>query len=223
MSSYKRNFQCFNAVGGDGTHRSFLPSIKHHTIRLPRIPHHGMVAHHEPLEGCYLCSEYRHAHALEAVETQATPLYHSHTPCFHHHPHQYAPSRPTGPDGHPLVHSGHHIHHRHNKKVMLVKNSNPSFRRTIILHRRSLRSFGLFLEEVSELMQYHVRKLYTLEGRKVRSQTSGSRRYFKKYIFYCKKKSNIHTVLSVFTADFKLLSVSQERFAVLHTVIYHFV
>lgn len=168
MASHKRNFQCFNAVGGDGSHRSFLPSIKHHTSRLPRIPHHGMVAHHEPLEGCYLCSEYRHAHALEAVEIQTTPLYHSHTPCLHHHPHQYVPSRPTGPDGHPLVHSGHHIHHRHNKKVMLVKNSNPSFRRTIILHRRSLRSFGLFLEEVSELMQYHIRKLYTLEGRKVR-------------------------------------------------------
>lgn len=171
MSSHKRNFQCFNAVGGEGSHKSSLP-FKHHTSRLPRIPQHGMVAHHEPLEECYLCSEYRHAQALEALQTQATPLYHSYRPCLHHHPHQYVLRRPTGPEGHPMVHSGHnrHIHHhRYNKRVVLVKNSDPSFRRTIILHRRSLRSFGLFLEEVSELMQNHIRKLYTLEGRKVRS------------------------------------------------------
>lgn len=170
MSSHKRNFQCFNAVGGEGSHKSSLP-FKHHTGRLPRIPQHGMVAHHEPPEECYLCSEYRHAQVLEALETQVTPLYHTHTPYHHHHPHQYVLRRPTRPEEHPAAHSGHnrHVHHhRHNKRVVLVKNSDPSFRKTIVLHRRSLRSFGLFLEEVSELMQYHIRKLYTLEGRKVR-------------------------------------------------------
>ncbi|XP_030260759.1 oxygen-regulated protein 1-like [Sparus aurata] len=126
-----------------------------------------MMANHEPPEECYLCSEYRHAQALEALETQVTPLYHSHAPYHHHHPHQYVLRRP---EEHPVAHSGynrHLHHHRYNKRVVLVKNSDPSFRKTIVLHRRSLRSFGLFLEEVSELMQYHVRKLYTLEGRKI--------------------------------------------------------
>ena len=168
MSSHKRNFQCFNAVGGDGSHKSHL-SYKHHNVQLPRIPQHGMVANHEPPVECYLCSEYRHAQALEALETQATPLYHSHAPYHHHHPHQYVLRRP---EEHPVAHSGynrHTHHHRYNKRVVLVKNSDPSFRKTIVLHRRSLRSFGLFLEEVSELMQYHIRKLYTLEGRKVSS------------------------------------------------------
>lgn len=164
MSSHKRNFQCFNAVGSDGSH-------KHHTSTLPRIPQHGMVAHHEPLEECYLCSQYRHTQALEALETQVLPLYHTHTPYHHHHhPHQYVVRRPTMPEEPHVAHSGHerHIHHhRTNKTVVLVKNSDPSFRKTIVLHRRSLRSFGLFLEEVSELMQYHIRKLYTVEGRKV--------------------------------------------------------
>ncbi|KAM8725855.1 oxygen-regulated protein 1-like [Acanthopagrus schlegelii] len=166
MSSHKQNFQCFNAVGGDGSHKSHL-SYKHHNVRLPRIPQHGMVANHEPPVECYLCSEYRHAQALEALETQATPLYHSHAPYHHHHPHQYVLRRP---EEHPVAHSGynrHTHHHRYNKRVVLVKNSDPSFRKTIVLHRRSLRSFGLFLEEVSELMQYHIRKLYTLEGRKI--------------------------------------------------------
>uniref|UniRef100_A0A8C9XZB3 Doublecortin domain-containing protein n=1 Tax=Sander lucioperca TaxID=283035 RepID=A0A8C9XZB3_SANLU len=166
MSSHKRNFQCFNAVGGEGFHKSSLP-FKYHTSLLPRIHHHGMVAHQEPLEECYLCSEYRHAQALEALETQVTPLYHTHTPYHHHHPHEYVLRGPTRPEEHPVAHSGHIHHHRFNNKVVLVKNSDPLFKKTIILHPRSLRSLGLFLEEVSELMQYHIRKLYTVEGHKI--------------------------------------------------------
>lgn len=160
MSSHKSNFQCFNTVG---SHKSSLP-FKHHGGHLPRIGQHGLVARYDPLEECYFCSEYvRHAQALEALETQASPLCHSYAPCVHHQPHHYVPSRPAGPDGPSM------LNHRYNKKVVLVKNSDPSIRRTIVLHRRNLRSFGLFLEELSALMQYHIRKLYTLEGCKVRS------------------------------------------------------
>lgn len=164
MPSHKHNFQCFNAVGGEGSH-------KHHTSQLPRISQHGMVAHQESPEECYICSEYSHAQALEELETQAASLYPSHAPYHYHHPNEYVLRRPARPEEHPMAHSGHnrHIHHRYNQRVVLVKNSDPSLRKTIILHRRSLRNFGLFLEEVSELMQYHIRKLYTLEGRKVRS------------------------------------------------------
>lgn len=153
MSSHKRSFQCFNAVG---SHKPSVP-FKHHGGHLPRIGQRGLVARYDPLEECYYCSEYlRHAQALEALETQASPLCHSCTPCVHH---QHVPSRPDGPPT---------LHHRHSKKVVLVKNSDPSLRSTIVLHRRNLRSFGLFLEEVSALMQYHIRKLCTLEGCKVR-------------------------------------------------------
>ncbi|KAM6915121.1 retinitis pigmentosa 1-like 1 protein [Xenentodon cancila] len=168
MSSHKRNFQCFNAVGGDGSHHSSLP-FKHHTTRLPRIPQHGVAAHHELIDECCLCAEYRHAQAVEAVESQSLPLYHAHPPYHHYHPHQYVLTGPSRPEQAPLGHERHGHHHRHNKWVVLVKNSDPSFRRTIILHRRSLRSFGLFLEEVSDLMQFHIRKVYTQEGRKIDS------------------------------------------------------
>lgn len=51
---------------------------------------------------------------------------------------------------------------------MLVKNSEPGMRRSIVLSRRSTRSLRAFLDEVSEVMQFHVRKLYTAEGRRVR-------------------------------------------------------
>ncbi|KAK9531625.1 hypothetical protein VZT92_011039 [Zoarces viviparus] len=167
MSSHKRSFQCFNAIGAEGSHKSSLP-FKHCTSRLPRIHHHGMVAHHEPLEECCFCSHYRHTQAQEAIQTQVTPLCHTHTPCRH----QYVLRGPTRPEENPVAHSGHILHHRYNKTVVLVKNSDPSSRKTIVLHRRSLRSFGLFLEEVSELMQYHIRKLCTLEGRKIDSVQS---------------------------------------------------
>lgn len=173
MSSHKRNFQCFNAVGEEDSHKSSLP-FTHHTTRLPRIPQHGMTAHHELLDECYLCAEYRHAQALEAVESQSLPFYHAHSPYHHYHPHQYVLTGPSRPEQAPLDHGHHSHHHRYNKRVVLVKSSDPSFRRTIILHRRSLRSFGLFLEEVSELMHYHIRKLYTQEGRKVRTRQFSS-------------------------------------------------
>ncbi|KAF7665781.1 hypothetical protein LDENG_00133670 [Lucifuga dentata] len=166
--SHKHSFQCFSAIDGEGSHKSSHP-LKHHTFRLPRIPQHGMVAHHEPLEECYLCSDYRHAQALEALET---PLYHGQS--YHHqHPHQYVLRRPARPEEPPMAHSGCHIHHhRYNKRVVLVKNSDPSFQKTIVLRRRTLQSFGLFLEEVSELMHYNIRKLYTLEGSKIDSVQS---------------------------------------------------
>uniref|UniRef100_A0A3Q4HWV4 Doublecortin domain-containing protein n=1 Tax=Neolamprologus brichardi TaxID=32507 RepID=A0A3Q4HWV4_NEOBR len=166
MSSHRRHFHCFDAVGGEGTHRSSIP-FKRHSTRLPRIPQHGMVAHHEPTAECYLCSECRHVHALEAVETQLSPFYHTHPSCHHHHPHHYVLSGPSRPEETPLGHKRHIHHHRYSKKLVLVKNSDPSFRKTITLHRRGLRSLGLFLEEVSELMQYHIRKLYTVGGHKV--------------------------------------------------------
>ncbi|XP_029966659.1 retinitis pigmentosa 1-like 1 protein [Salarias fasciatus] len=164
MSSHKRSFQCFSAVGAEGDHRP-SHAFKHHSHHLPRIPQHGIVGHH--VNECCLCSEYRHAQTFEAVDTHLTPFYHTpyhHPHHHHHHPHQYVLRGPSRPEGAP---SGHVHHHRHKKRVVLVKNSDPSLRKTIVLHRRGLRSFGLFLEEVSELMQYHIRKFYTLEGRKI--------------------------------------------------------
>lgn len=38
----------------------------------------------------------------------------------------------------------------------------------MVLSRRSARSLKAFLDEASEVMQFHVRKLYTAEGRRVR-------------------------------------------------------
>ncbi|XP_015227499.1 PREDICTED: retinitis pigmentosa 1-like 1 protein [Cyprinodon variegatus] len=165
MSCHKHNFHCFTAVGGEDSHKSSVP-FEHHTPWLPRIPQHGMVAYQELEHGCCLCSAYQQAQTLEAVENQLLPFYH---PYHNHPPHQYVL---RGPSMHERTHSAKesNIHHRiHDKKIVLVKNSDPSFRKTISLHSKGLHSFGLFLKEVSELMEYHVRKLYTQEGFKIDS------------------------------------------------------
>lgn len=167
MSSPRRGFQCFNTVGAEGC-KSSLP-LKAHRSCFPRIAQHGILAHHEPVEECYCCSEYRRAQVLEALDAHTTLFCHSHLPCIHHHPQQYLPRRP---EELPAVRSGQGHHHRNNRRVVLVKNSDPSFRRAIFLHHQSVQSFGLFLEEISELMQYNVRKVYSLEGHKVGSSRS---------------------------------------------------
>lgn len=143
MSSHKRSFQCFSAVPA---------SHKHAGCRLPHIPDPD--AAEAAAAACYLWSQCRHARALEAFHSQASPL------CpYHRHQHR-RPSRPAEPP--PRA-----------KKVVLIKNSEPSLRKTVVLQRKGLRSLGLFLEEVSELLQYHVRRLYTLDGHKVKA-TRGS-------------------------------------------------
>ncbi|KAK1876708.1 Retinitis pigmentosa 1-like 1 protein [Dissostichus eleginoides] len=58
------------------------------------------------------------------------------------------------------------------RRILLVKNSDPGIRRSVVLSRRSTRSLGTFLDAVSEVMQFHVRKLYTAEGRRIDSVQS---------------------------------------------------
>ncbi|XP_052441680.1 retinitis pigmentosa 1-like 1 protein [Carassius gibelio] len=166
MASHKQSFQCFDTITDD-------PSLK------PPFPHgHSSSASFrgssgstrlEPLEahGCYLCADHQQAKAMasEATGAYSNPWYHFQT---HPHSQQYTvrrPSRPEEAPGHVEDHHHHHPH-RHSRKIVLVKNSDPSVRRSIVLRRRSLRSLALFMDEVSELMQCLIRKLYTLEGHK---------------------------------------------------------
>lgn len=150
MSSKKHSFQCFNSAGCESPRRATL----HHTTGLPTIPKHGLVGRHEPLE---VCPAHGHGHTCDPL-----PF------CLHQQPHQCVHAAPVRPEETHFDHGRHvHSHHRHSRRVVLVKNSDPSVRKTIVLHCRSIRSLGLFLEEVSELMQYNIRKLYTVDGRKV--------------------------------------------------------
>ena len=176
MASHKHSYQCFDGIVDDAHQKPPLPAGLHSSSR-------GF-SHQEPIDiqGCYLCNEHKQAHdmGVEARGAQSSAWYHP-----HHLQHQQTHRRLTRPEETPVEHHHHlpHLPQRDKKKVVLVKNSDPSIRRTIVLHRSTLRSMGLFLDEVSEFMQYHIRKLYTLEGRKVRTLTLGANKcYIMAYI-----------------------------------------
>ncbi|KFW05858.1 Oxygen-regulated protein 1, partial [Eurypyga helias] len=53
------------------------------------------------------------------------------------------------------------------KKMLVFKNGDVRLRRTIVLGKKNTQTFEAFLDYMSELMQYPVVKLYTVDGRKV--------------------------------------------------------
>ncbi|CAL8317661.1 unnamed protein product [Boreogadus saida] len=158
------------------------------TDHWPQANHHHHLRHHDAPPGA------AETQYLPPISWYHRPSPYQHPPEQHHlqhgHPHPppqgYTHPRPTRPrdppPGHPRDDQdlGHHHHHHHHQQqqhrrrtqsrtMVLVKNSDPSYRRNIALHHGAPRSLGLFLEEVSELMQYRVRKLYTSEGHKIDS------------------------------------------------------
>lgn len=169
MASHKQSFQCFDTITDDP---SLKPPFPHGHCSSASFRGSSGSTRLEPLEdhGCYLCADHQQAMAMasEATGAYSNPWHHFQT---HPHSQQYTVRRPTRPEEAPGQdedhHQHHHHHHRHSRKIVLVKNTDPSVRRTIVLHRRSLRSLALFMDEVSELMQCLIRKLYTLEGHKV--------------------------------------------------------
>lgn len=121
----------------------------------PRGTH--AVKHLEQLQdgGCYLCSDRRQTKPvnMELAGKRPSGWYH----------HGRGPQRPESSSATPPGHSSHR-----QRRILLVKNSEPGVRRSLVLNRRSTRSLRAFLDEASEVMQFHIRKLYTAEGRRVR-------------------------------------------------------
>lgn len=126
------------------------------TVTTPRGIH--AIKHLEQLQdgGCYLCSDRRQAKPINMeLATKRPSIWYNHS---------RRPQRPEAPSTTPPG----HLPYRQ-RRILLVKNSEPGMRRSVVLNRRSTRSLRAFLDEVSEVMQFHVRKLYTAEGRRVRS------------------------------------------------------
>nr|XP_057908230.1 retinitis pigmentosa 1-like 1 protein [Doryrhamphus excisus]XP_057908231.1 retinitis pigmentosa 1-like 1 protein [Doryrhamphus excisus] len=153
MAIHKRSFKCFDALLDDLSQKVPLP-FGVRTVTTPRGTH--IIKHLEDLQdgGCYLCSDRRQAKPVNmelASKRQSI---------WHHH------SRiPQQPEKLSASSSG-HAPHRH-RRILLIKNTEPGMRRSLALNRRSTRSMRAFLEEVSEMMQFHVHKVYNAEGRKV--------------------------------------------------------
>ncbi|KAF0046208.1 hypothetical protein F2P81_002737 [Scophthalmus maximus] len=158
MAIHKRSFKCFDALLDDLSQKVPLP-FGVRTVTTPRGT--NTIRHLEQLQdgGCYLCSDRRNAKPINMELASKGPSI-----WYHHHrrPHRPETSSATPPS---------HVPYRQ-RRILLVKNSEPGMRRSVVLSRRSTRSLRAFLDEVSEVMQFHVRKLYTAEGRKIDSVQS---------------------------------------------------
>ncbi|XP_042182171.1 retinitis pigmentosa 1-like 1 protein [Oncorhynchus tshawytscha] len=161
MAVHKRSFKCFDALLDDLSQKVPLP-FGVRTVTTPRGIH--SIKHLEQLEdgGCYLCSDRRQAKPINMELAGKRPA-------LWHHNSRRVPQRPAEDPPPPSAPS--HTPTRQ-RRILLVRNSDPAVRRSVILSRRSARSLRVFLEGISEIMQCHVRKLYTLEGRKIDSAQS---------------------------------------------------
>nr|XP_043872683.1 serine/arginine repetitive matrix protein 2 isoform X2 [Solea senegalensis] len=158
MAVHKRSFKCFDALLDDLSQKVPLPF----GVRTVTTPHGiNTIKHLDQLQdgGCYLCSDRRQAKPINMELASKCPS------IWYHHS-----RRPQRPETSSVTPPG-HLPYRQ-RRILLVKNSEPRMRRSVVLSRRSTRSLRAFLDEVSEVMQFHVHKLYTAEGRKIDSVQS---------------------------------------------------
>ncbi|KAJ7988673.1 hypothetical protein DPEC_G00311670 [Dallia pectoralis] len=156
MAIHNRSFKCFEALLDDLSQKMPLP-FGVRTVTTPRGIH--SIKHLEQLEdrGCYLCSDSRQAKPINMELAGKSPA------LWHHNSYR-VPQRPAED---PSPHSALSHTPTRQRRILLVRNSDPSMRKSVILNRCLARSLRVFLEDISELMQCHIRTLYTLEGRKV--------------------------------------------------------
>uniref|UniRef100_A0A672UN69 Doublecortin domain-containing protein n=1 Tax=Strigops habroptila TaxID=2489341 RepID=A0A672UN69_STRHB len=149
MAINQRSFKSFNALMDDLSHRVPLP-FGVRTITTPQGIH--CISELDQLEdgGCYLCSDKKHVKPISITS---------------------GGHRPAAQEGKIEDYSTPFTQHgpRIPKKITLVKNGESGFRRSIILNRRNARSFKTLLDEISEILQFPVKKLYTVDGKKIDS------------------------------------------------------
>ncbi|XP_061228130.1 retinitis pigmentosa 1-like 1 protein, partial [Neopsephotus bourkii] len=163
MAINQRSFKSFNALMDDLSHRVPLP-FGVRTITTPRGIH--CISELDQLEdgGCYLCSDKKYVKPISITSGGHRPG----------PPRSGRPSstlRRAAQEGKFEDYSTPFTQHgpRIPKKITLVKNGESGFRRSIILNRRNARSFKTLLDEISEILQFPVKKLYTVDGKKIDS------------------------------------------------------
>ncbi|KAM9017804.1 retinitis pigmentosa 1-like 1 protein [Ara ararauna] len=163
MAINQRSFKSFNALMDDLSHRVPLP-FGVRTITTPRGIH--CISELDQLEdgGCYLCSDKKYVKPISIT-------YGGHRPGPPRNGRPSSTLRRTAQDGKLEDNSTPFTQHgpRIPKKITLVKNGESGFRRSIILNRRNARSFKTLLDEISEILQFPVKKLYTVDGKKIDS------------------------------------------------------
>ncbi|XP_073529986.1 retinitis pigmentosa 1-like 1 protein [Phyllobates terribilis] len=157
MAINRRSFKSFSALMDDLSSKVPLP-FGVRTITTPRGTHN--ISRLEQLQdgGSYICSDKKHVLPITGRKGG------------NHRGSRPDSSRKQGQHGDPEEeYSATHFQQvpKVRKKIVLVKNGDPTIRRSIILNRRNARNFRTFVEDASDLLQYSVRRLYTVDGRRI--------------------------------------------------------
>ncbi|XP_059583184.1 retinitis pigmentosa 1-like 1 protein [Alligator mississippiensis] len=163
MAINHRRFKSFNALMDDLSHRVPLP-FGVRTITTPQGIH--CISELDQLEdgGCYLCSDKKYVKPISISNASRRAGVQRSGPQSGAPPKGAQESR-SEDYFMPFAQQGARIP----KKITLVKNGEIEVRRSIILNHRNARSFKTLLDEISELLQFTVKKLYTVDGRKIDS------------------------------------------------------
>nr|XP_013812060.1 PREDICTED: retinitis pigmentosa 1-like 1 protein [Apteryx mantelli mantelli] len=161
MAINQRSFKSFSALMDDLSHRVPLP-FGVRTITTPRGIH--CISELDQLEdgGCYLCSDKKYVKPISISSAGQRP-----GPPRNGRP--FSTLRRVAQEGRLEDYSTPFTQHgpRIPKKITLLKNGEIGFRRSIILNRRNARSFKMLLDEISEILQFPVKKFYTVDGKKI--------------------------------------------------------
>ncbi|KAM6459282.1 retinitis pigmentosa 1-like 1 protein [Liasis olivaceus] len=163
MAINQRSFKSFNALMDDLSNKVPLP-FGVRAITTPRGIH--FISTLDQLEdgGCYLCSDKKYVTPLNigvASRRLGPQKIRRPTSAFKRvaqdikqedYPMAFTQQGPRIP-----------------KKITLIKNGDIATQLPIILNRRNAQSFKVLLDEISEIMQFTVRKLYTVDGKRIDS------------------------------------------------------
>ncbi|XP_043538270.1 retinitis pigmentosa 1-like 1 protein [Chiloscyllium plagiosum] len=158
MTVNKRTFKTFDALLDDLAQKISLPFAVR-TVTTPHGVHN--INSLEQLEdgGSYICSHKKYVKPINMDITGRKPAtWQGNNP---RGTHQHATKGGKQEAG-----GVHHTQMGH-KNIILIKNGNVDIHYSIVLHKKNTHNFRSFLEEISELMQYNVRKLYTMDGKNV--------------------------------------------------------
>ncbi|XP_077345400.1 retinitis pigmentosa 1-like 1 protein [Lithobates pipiens] len=157
MAINRRSFKSFSALMDDLSNRVPLP-FGVRTITTPRGTHNINRLDQLQDGGRYICSDKKYVQPITGRKVGA------------HKSSRPVSARKQGQQDEPEEEfSAAHFQQvpKLRKKVVLVKNGDPTVRRSIILNRRNARNFKTFLEDASDLLQFTVRRLYTVDGRRI--------------------------------------------------------
>lgn len=157
-----RTFKTFDALLDSLSKKVPLP-FGVRNITTPRGIH-GINALDELEDGkSYICSDTRKVKPIDLAlaRRRLPPWYHARPVSSHHRTARLFPGRKNiHRDGIGVI--------RTPKKLVVFRNGEPSNRHVVVLHKKTTPNYESILGHISELMQFHVSKLHTPDGRRVR-------------------------------------------------------